>query len=247
VYSRISLITSLITLSMLSASLYSPSVRADEFENHVRPVLQKLCSGCHGGKSPKADLSIDELNPNFLQGGDADTWHDVLNQINLGEMPPAKAKLQPTEAERQVLTKWLNKSLNAVAAAKRSAGGRVSSRRLTRYEYANTMRDLLGVEYDFARELPPEPASPDGFLNNGATLEMSPTQIETYLAVARRALNIAIVEGDQPKVVRVSANKTAVGKLPRRKEGGAYQMVAIIQGCESRSAASPESFTFREN
>jgi hypothetical protein len=34
-------------------------------------------------------------------------------------------------------------------------------------------------------------------------------------------LNIAIVEGDQPKVVRVSANKTAVGKLPRRKEGGA--------------------------
>ncbi|NNE93191.1 MAG: DUF1587 domain-containing protein [Verrucomicrobiales bacterium] len=209
------------SIAAVAAFFASDCAFGVDFEKDVRPVLQKLCFECHGPDTQKADIRFDTLSPDFLNGGGADTWHDALDQINLGEMPPAKAKIQPNAGERKILTTWLNEQLKLAAAAKRNAGGRVASRRLTRYEYANTMRDLLGIEYDFARELPPEPASPEGFLNNGATLEFSPSQLETALATARRALEIAIVSGEKPKIFQVSANKTAVGKLPRKKDGGA--------------------------
>lgn len=142
-----------------------------------------------------------------------------MNRINLGEMPPPKAT-QPTTDERRVLVDWMTASLRKAAAARRFAAGRVVTRRLTRYEYQHTMQDLLGVQLDFARHLPPEPASPDGFLNNGATLEMSPVQIEAALEAARRGLAEAIVSGDQPPVFEHHADRTAVGKLPQKKVAG---------------------------
>ena len=155
----------------------------------------------------------------------------MLDQIKRGDMPPPKVKKSAAkvkkpatrelvDAERQLLVTWISATLQAAEQAKRNSEGRVLMRRLTRYEYANTMRDLLGIDFDFARDLPPEPASPDGFLNDGATLEMSSTQIESYLSAARQALQIAIVSGDQPEVHRYHATETAVGKLPRKKEGG---------------------------
>ena len=194
---------------------------AIDFSKDVRPLLARLCFDCHGAETQKADLRLDTLNPDLIDGGDADTWHDVLDQINLGEMPPKKAKRHPATEERKILTDWLNSALKEAAEKKRLAGGRISSRRLTRYEYANTMRDLLGVEMDFAGELPPEAPSPEGFLNNGSILETSPTHLETFLSVARKALDIAIVEGEMPRQYSVRAEKTAVGKLPRKKDGGA--------------------------
>ncbi len=208
-------------LCLLLANGAPENVAAIDFEKEIEPILQRVCVDCHGPEKQKADIRFDTISPDFLKGGSVDTWHDALNQINLGEMPPAKAKHQLTAGEREVLTEWLNASLNAFATAKRNAGGRVTSRRLTRYEYANTMRDLLGIEYDFSRELPPEPTSPEGFLNNGRTLEMSPTQIETYLAVARQALDIAIVTGAKPEVFSAEASQSATGRLPKKKDGGA--------------------------
>lgn len=196
-------------------------VAAVDFESDIRPILERVCVDCHGPEKQKGEIRFDRLNPDFLAGGHADTWHDALDQVNLGEMPPKKSEKQLTADERRVLTGWLNESLSAVAEATRNRGGRVSSRRLTGYEYANTMRDLLGIEFDYARELPPEPTSPEGFLNNGRTLELSPTQVETYLAVARQALDLAIVTGDRPQVFTVEQEKTAVGRLPRKKDGGA--------------------------
>ena len=159
----------------------------DTFAADVRPVMEALCFDCHGPDKAKGDIRLDTLNPDLVKGPDAETWLDALDQINLGEMPPKKST-QPNSTERKVLVSWMNASLRTAAEAMRFADGRVVSRRLTRYEYANTMRDLLGVEMDYGRELPPDPASPEGFLNNGATLEMSATQIETHLAIARQAL-----------------------------------------------------------
>lgn len=192
---------------------------AVDFTKQIRPILSNLCFECHGEKSQKADLRVDLLNSNLIKGNDAETWHDVLNRVNLGEMPPPKSK-QPTQSERRILVDWLTKELRRAALAKRSANGRVRLRRLTRYEYQNTMRDLLGVNLDFTTDLPPEPLSPDGFLNDGATMEMSPAQLEAYLAAARKGLAEAIVSGEKPKVSRIRVQKTAVGRLPNRPVAG---------------------------
>ncbi|PAY21350.1 hypothetical protein CKO51_01865 [Rhodopirellula sp. SM50] len=189
------------------------------FESDVLPVLKTLCYRCHGPDNNESGLRLDQLNPDMLDGNDAESWHDALDQINLGEMPPAKTK-QPTPRERRLLTGWIGSALREAAEAKRFKDGRVSTRRLTRYEYANAMRDLLGVDLDFARNLPPDPISPTGFLNDGATLEMSPTQIEMYLDIARRALAEAIVIGERPKLHEFSQTTTAIGNLPKKKVAG---------------------------
>lgn len=173
-----------------------------QFRDDVRPLLVRYCLNCHGEKKQNAKIRFDMLDPNMATGDDGETWHDALNALNQGDMPPEEAA-QPMSAEREMLVSWMTAELKRATAVRRSTGGRVVMRRLTRYEYANTMRDLLGVDDDFAKTLPPEPASPDGFKNNGASLGMSPLQIEHYLETARKALEKAIVVGDQPDMVRV--------------------------------------------
>jgi len=188
------------------------------FRQEVRPLLQRYCFECHGPERQEADVRLDTLDPDLVAGNDAEIWHDALNRINLGEMPPPKSK-QPTDAERERIVGWLNAEFRRLATAKCSTGGRVVMRRLTRYEYQNTMRDLLGVDLDYAKELPPDPPSPEGFLNNGVTLEISPLQWEFYLAAARRGLAEAIVIGDRPREYHVQVEKSATGRLPRGTGG----------------------------
>ena len=190
-----------------------------EFREKIRPLLGKYCIDCHGKDEHDGEIRFDELDPDLVNGSDANVWNDVLDQINLGEMPPEDAP-QPSLSERRALSEWLADALRVAAEAQRYRDGQVTSRRLTNYEYANTLRDLLHVDLDFARDLPPDPKSPEGFLNNGAVLEMSPRQIEMYLQIARRALSEAIVTGTQPEVFKYSQQETAVGKFPNRKVAG---------------------------
>lgn len=172
-----------------------------QFRADVQPLIARYCVSCHGPDKQNADIRLHELDPNMAQGDDGETWHDALNELNQGSMPPEKAP-QPTQPEREVLVAWITAELKRATAVRRSTGGRVVMRRLTRYEYANTMRDLLGINDRFEEALPPEPASPDGFKNNGLVLGMSPLQIEQYLEMAREAVEKAIVTGDRPEMVR---------------------------------------------
>ncbi len=191
-------------------------------EPQFRPLLEKYCHSCHGPEKQKGDLRFDTLpvEPS-AKDFDGETWHDALDQLNLGEMPPPKEKLQPTAQERQALTDALTQILDKEAGLKKEQAGHVHLRRLTRDAYQNTMAELLGVRLDYSKDLPPEPASPDGFLNDGATLETSPSQLEAYLAAARRGLAEAIPEGDKPEVFTFQAQETAVGQLPAKRDGGA--------------------------
>ncbi len=197
------------------ASAVSHAVEAS-FEREVRPVLLELCLDCHGPEKQKGGLRVDELRAELDGDAGGEIWHDILDQLVLGEMPPAKAP-QPSASQRRLLVEWTGEWLREAAEAKRYARGRVVTRRLTRYEYANTLRDLLDVRLDFARDLPPEPVSPEGFLNNAATLEMAPELVRSYLDVARDALAEVIVSGDPPEIHRYEAKKTAIGKLPNTK------------------------------
>lgn len=180
-----------------------------EFTRDIKPVLQRLCVGCHGPRKQAAKLRLDTLSPDIVKGTGAETWHDVLNKLNLGEMPPEKAPAQPTASERRLLVRWLTAELRRAEEVARSTGGRVVMRRLTRYEYNNTLRDLLGVEFDFSGNLPPESVSRDGFQNNGSVLGISPIQVEYYLKAARLALGKAIVTGPRPEVIKHHAIKSA--------------------------------------
>jgi hypothetical protein len=184
----------------IPAMMAAPTGDSARFDQDIRPILEERCFRCHGPEKQKNDLRLDTLSTDLLNdSAAAETWHDVLGALNLGEMPPDDEE-QPTDGERRKLIGWLTHEIENVVAANKSTGGRPVLRRLNRVEYQNTMRDLLGIETDFAANLPPEGLSPDGFKNNGAALQMSALQLEYYLDAARSSLDKVIVSGPAPKV-----------------------------------------------
>ena len=81
------------------------------FSDKIQPIFQTYCAGCHGKDKQKGDIRFDKLDPDIVQGKDAETWQLVLDQLNLGDMPPKKAKKRPNDNERRALVNWLTASL----------------------------------------------------------------------------------------------------------------------------------------
>lgn len=185
---------------------------AIDFPSQVLPILKEHCFKCHGEKKQKGKLRLDTLSPDLLKSRiAAETWHDVRDALNLGEMPPEEEP-ELSREKRQILVGWVNQEIDALIEAKKSTGGRVVLRRLNRSEYQNTMRDLLGIEHNYVKDFPPESLSEDGFRNDGSTLQISDLQMEYYLKAAREGLRKAIVLGPRPKVIRQEFTKTVKDK-----------------------------------
>ena len=185
---------------------------ADEgrFERDVLPVLATHCIRCHGPDVQEANVRLDNLSTDLHEDRSAtELWHKVLHAIQANEMPPPD---EPPLSSQQLsaVTSWLSASVQSAVAARRRTDGRVVLRRLNRVEYQHTMEDLLGLESDYARDLPPDAMSADGFRNNGLSLQMSPLQLEYYLATARRALDRVIVLGDQPPAISHSYTTSSI-------------------------------------
>lgn len=191
----------IIFAAVATANSIKPAMSAaalQQFDKLVKPVLESRCVKCHGPEKQKGKLRLDTLSPDLFDPRAAETWHDVLDAINLGEMPEEDEE-QLTPAELDSVVTWLTRELTAAIVARKRSGGNVV-RRLTAYEYQNTMHDLLGADFDYASDLPPDSISEDGFQNNGATLQMSPLQLEYYLKAAQMALDRIIVSGAQPPI-----------------------------------------------
>ena len=169
---------------------------AVRFEKEIQPLLKKYCVRCHGPEKQKADLRFDTLSHDLVNGPDAGMWQEALDLINVSEMPPNEAN-QPTAAERQILVDALTLELRRAMEAKRSSGGRNVMRRLTAYEYNNTLCDLLGLDLNFAGDLPPEGTAQEGFKNNSTVLGTSALHLEYFERIARSALERIILAPDE--------------------------------------------------
>ncbi len=190
-----------VVASLLGSSLMVAN-EGEDWGSKVKPILQRYCYECHGPERQESMVRLDLLSTDLLNDRAAtETWHEVLHVLDAAEMPP-EDEAQLTEDELKILTTELRSQLSAADEASRRTQGRVVMRRLNRQEYQNTMTDLLGIDMDYALDLPPDAVSTDGFTNNGQSLQMSAIQLEYYLANARRALDRAIVTGDAPEVVR---------------------------------------------
>ena len=171
----------------------------NSFEKDIRPFLTKYCVSCHGPEKQKAKLRLDTLDADLLNGSEADMWQEVLDLVNVSEMPPEDAKLKPSAEERQVAVGLLTAEIRKVLEARRSTGGRNLLRRLTSYEYNNTLRDLLHLDLRFAKDLPPEGTAAEGFKNNSGVLGTSALHIEYFERIAREALSrILLVPEEKP-------------------------------------------------
>src|SRR5213076_2168323 len=79
-------------------------------------------------------------------------------------------------------------------------------RRLNRVEYRNTIRYLMGIDFDTEKEFPPDDSG-HGFDNIGDVLTLSPMLLEKYLTAAKTVVTKAV-----PAVSRVPAEKLIAGR-----------------------------------
>ncbi|QDU94454.1 DUF1592 domain-containing protein [Lignipirellula cremea] len=174
--------------------------QAQVYEQQVRPFLAQHCFSCHGEEDGKAGLRLHNLSTNLAAGNNADTWKEVIDRINLGEMPP-EDKPRPDAEQAFAVTQWVGRELKRTERESRMAGGQIVLRRMNRREYINTVRDMLSLDANFTRTLtetlPPD-GKADGFDRLSAALFIDATQMDAYLAAAQQIADEAIVEGDQP-------------------------------------------------
>ncbi|XZE51454.1 DUF1592 domain-containing protein [Planctomycetaceae bacterium SH139] len=168
-----------------------------EYERLVKPFLSQHCQACHDGETQSGELRIDSLAADFLDSQSAGNWIEVMDQLNLGQMPPAEEPRPAVEELRQV-TAWIAAELRHAERVRRSAGGKVVLRRFNRAEYANTIRDLLAIKFlpgESPQALLPPDGTAEGFDKVSLALMLDPSLLEKYFEAAQRIAAMAIVDG----------------------------------------------------
>ena len=173
------------------------------FRANVQPFFKDHCIKCHGPEKSKGKVTLHTLDGDLTAGRDLERWEKILKELKSGEMPPEDEK-QPTEPERKALIGWIESGMRQFASNAAQTTPTPTARRLTNFEYQNTMRDLLGFELKLISSLPEDPVKPYHFNNTAEFMLIGPEQMDRYLECARRAMASAIVEPGVPKVHRTA-------------------------------------------
>ena len=241
------------------------TVTAADFQKDIQPLLQQYCSDCHMDGSKKGDMSLDEYPSLEAHLQNQKLWSAVWEMLRADMMPPFK-KPQPNTDERQRIITWIQREVFKVDPANPDPG-RVTIRRLNREEYRNTIRDLLGIEYDVTDSFPTDDTG-YGFDTIGDVLSLSPLLLEKYIAAAQEIVGKAVdTSGGRVPVAQISAEQFRSKTDPKKnarllsfsesgtvehtadiKHPGPYQfkVEVSVQGSEEATIHSAE-FVVRVN
>lgn len=188
--------------SVLQAQGVTDKSALDVYHSSIVPILEQHCYECHGDGFDKGKVAFDmlETDQQILEPG---LWLRVLLNTRAGLMP-ADGNPLLSPAEQQTLERWIKYDVFRIDPANPDPG-RVTVRRLNRVEYRNTVRDLLGVDYNTDHEFPPDDSG-FGFDNVGDALSISPMLMEKYIDAAQTVIAQAV-----PTAARVPAQKEYKG------------------------------------
>jgi len=164
---------------------------AQEFTQTVRPVLVQNCAGCHNPANRSNPANFLKANAAKDMQADRSLWRKVAAQLRNRTMPPVDSKL--TEADRLRVSQWIDTQLHDTACSAGQYAGAGTLRRLNRREYHNTVRDLLGVDFDASAVFPADGTGGAGFDTNGETLYLQPLLLERYVQAAQQILDRVII------------------------------------------------------
>ena len=204
----VSPIVPMLTGFSLCAGLAAGGPAVKTFQEAVVPFVQKNCVACHNDKMQSGGLN---LKAPADVSAKRDQWERVADKLKRGEMPP-KGFPRPAAEQIAGVTKWLDDEFAREDASLAPDPGRVTARRLNRYEYNATVRDLLAVDFKPADDFPTDDFG-YGFDNIGDVLTLSPTLMEKYLTAARKVARLAI-EGEAPPKMAVKDRHKNDSKRP---------------------------------
>ena len=207
-----------VTLAVAGIPVGAAPALDRQFQQTVRPFIEKYCVGCHGGPAPAGQFDLRSYTSLELVTRDYPRWALVLEKLTAQQMPPKPVPPPPPEARQQVID-WIQ----AVRAEelRKNAGdpGLVLPRRLSNAEYNYTIRDLTGQDMQPAREFPVDPANPAGFDNSGESLTMSPALLNKYLQSARGVADHMVLTPDgfdfapYPMLVETDRDKYSIQRI----------------------------------
>ena len=179
--------------------------------NAAGQMVTRYCVSCHNQRLKSGNLTLDSLNTANVPAS-AETWEKVIVKLRSRSMPPPGAP-RPDAATYDGVAGWLESEIDRAAATKVNPGRSVDLHRLNRAEYANAIRDMLGIEIDSRALLPPDEQA-FGFENNGEALSMQPALLDRYVAAAASIAKQAVGDPNIPATfVRYGAIKNNANDL----------------------------------
>ena len=167
-------------------------------------LVSTYCVSCHNDRAKVGGFSLASADTAQV-GRSADVWEKVVVKLRSRSMPPAGMK-RPDNGTYDTVSAWLEQELDRAALASPNPGRPADLHRLNRGEYANAIRDLLGIDVDAAALLPPDTQA-FGFDTNADALSMEPALLDRYLTAAAKIARLAV--GD-PTVAPTVERYTAV-------------------------------------
>jgi mono/diheme cytochrome c family protein len=179
----------LFSAGSVAGSPARPTGPLERYHHDIEPILDQYCFECHGDGQHKGQLAFDQLKDEKDLLGNRALWLSVLRYTRAGLMP-AQGEPGPERSEMDRLESWIKSDVFLIDPANLDPG-HVTLRRLNRVEYRNTVRDLMGVDFDSDVEFPPDDTG-NGFDNLGDILTVAPLLLEKYLQAAEAIVNQAV-------------------------------------------------------
>jgi len=196
-------VAALAALILFPSHSSAASPAATEFRTSIQPILSQYCFDCHADGVHKGEVALDQFKSDEDLLKNPELWFKVLKNVRSGIMPPQK-KPHPDEKQKQQLVSWIKYGAFGLD-PKAPDPGRVTVRRLNRVEYRNTVRDLMGFDFNATEEFPPDDTG-YGFDTIGEVLSVSPMLLEKYMQAAEVIANAAV-----PTVAKVVAETSIPG------------------------------------
>jgi Protein of unknown function (DUF1592)/Protein of unknown function (DUF1588)/Protein of unknown function (DUF1585)/Protein of unknown function (DUF1595)/Protein of unknown function (DUF1587)/Planctomycete cytochrome C len=166
----------------------------------VPKFLATYCNDCHGSEKQKGDRRFDTLSLPVTKLDTLIDLKDILDQINLGEMPPKKAK-HPTPDELKAFIEQATLALTTGRETLASTGGSTVLRRLNRHEYIHSIGDLFSLNmaaFDPTTKFPRD-QSEEHMENLGDVLQTSGYLLDQYLDAADAVVEKVFAQQESPK------------------------------------------------
>ena len=187
-----------------------------------REIIADFCVTCHDDDKEKGGLTLEKFDPGRAELNAA-VAEKMIRKLRAGMMPPAGSE-RPETPTLMALATALEGRLDAYS-AKHPNPGRRTFQRLNRAEYANAIRELLGIDVDVSAFLPPDTIS-HNFDNIADVQSVSPTVLEGYLRAAARISRDAVGDPDAApgsttyRVPRTASQLVHVEGAPFGTRGG---------------------------
>lgn len=167
-----------------------------DYKTLGKGFVEKYCSKCHDPDDPQAELVLTRFSDSDSILRERKIWMNVIKQVQSSSMPPKEEQL-PSTSESEKFVEHIKAIFDHADRNAKPAAGRVTMRRLNRLEYKNTIRDLIGVDFDPTSEFPSDDIG-YGFDNIGDVLSLPPVLMERYLDAAEGILARAITPDPPP-------------------------------------------------